>query len=280
MKTIIPMIRLDDKESIPPVRTINSGIMVVRVQDLITKGTAQLNELFYKIKRDGGIHKHLDYRGKVILSTIMRDDLLKKVGTPIYSDLIEYLKPDYVFSIDCETYDNEHSYSIKEIRSSLIKTLEIRRLFPEIKIIGLVKGCDRNQILKHYKILKGIFGIDIFAIHTGDFFRNGDNNQIQKVKCYASLIKKEDNVVLLAGFGSQTRLEEFSFADGCITYAHMINARKRIILEERKKIRNNKMTCGEACIHNLKQMKINLKNSEKQTKLEAFNKKWVVEQEA
>jgi hypothetical protein len=279
MRLLIPTVKLDNQESIPPAKAINPKIISIRVQDLLKRHSAQLNSIYYKIKEAGGIHKYLGYKGKVILSSIMRDDILRKINNPIYFDVLENLKPDYFMTSDCESYDNEFSYSKKQIRRSLINTVEVLRLFPEIEPIGLIKGCERNQVLAHHKFLKGL-GVKIFVLHAGDFFRHGNESQIQKLKNYASLIKDEDNTVLLASFGSQKRLEEFLFIDGYITYSHVVNAQNGIILNGRRKEKNNSMTYHEACIHNLKQMFLNISNLRKQTKLEEFIKKWAVEPES
>jgi len=276
MEGIIPLVKLDNRESIKPVRAVNSRTIAVRAQDLIKKGTAQLSELFYKIKRSGGIHRYLDFKGEIILSTIMRDDLLMRVSNTLFFDLLEGLKPDYLLTIDCETYDNEYSFSRKQIIESLTRTVELMTLFPDIELIGLVKGCDRHQFLAHYRILKRL-GIRTFAIHAGDFLRAGET-QTQRVKSYASLIKEDNNAVLLAGFGCQRKLEEFSFVNGYITYTHMVNAQNGIIFNGRKKTRNHRMGYHEAGVHNLKQMIINLKDSKNQAKLGEFIT-WAEDQE-
>jgi len=278
MELLIPTIKLDNQESIPPAKAINPKIISVRIQDLLKKHSIQLNSLYYKIKEVGGIHKYLNYNGKVILSSIMRDDFLRRINNSIIFDILENIKPDYFITSDCETYNNEFDYSKQQIKKSLINTMEILRLFPEIKPIGLIKGCERNQILAHYNLFKKL-GINIFVLHAGDFFRQGDESQIQRLKAYANLVKKEDNILLLAGFGSQKRLEEFSFVDGYITYSHMVNAQHGIVLNGRKKEKNTCMTYHQAGVHNLKQMLLNLLDSKKQTKLTEFNLKWVAESE-
>ena len=273
MKLLVPTVKLDNKESILPVRAISPPMIVVRIQDLLTKKRVQLNELFYKIKRAAGIHSFLKYNGKIILSTIMKDYLLKKINAPIYFDILEGLKPDYYITIDCETYDNESEYSKKQLKEACLKTMELIKLFPEICPIGLIKGSNRKQILGHHNFLKRL-GINIFILHAGDFFRHGDNKQIQKLKNYANLIKKKDNILFLYGFGSQKRIDEFSFVDGYITYSHMVNAQNGIIFNQKKKQRNTKMSYHKAGIYNLKQMLLNLTEIKNQTKLNKYITQW------
>src|SRR3989344_1239909 len=222
MKQIIPLIRLDDPGSFIPARATNSRILAIRGQDLITKKGFP-NSRFYKIKHCGGIHSYLNYNGIVLLSFIMRDDLLEKINTTIYTDLIDGVKPNYWTTPDCPSYNLERIHSRKQISRSYQMTKEIIALCPDSRPIGHVKGADEEQVRKHYEELHNL-GINIFLLHTGDFFRHGDDGQIQKAKHYATIIKKKDNILLLYGFGSQKRLEEFSFADGCLTFSHYVAA--------------------------------------------------------
>ena len=276
MKHIIPVIRLDSKKSIIPAKILNCELIVVRAQELLTKRGILPNYIFYNIKEAGGIHRFLNYNGIVILSFVMKDKLLEKIDVPICCDFIEGLKPDYYTTPDCESYDLELSYSKKQIRKICKRTVELISLCPEYKVIGQIKGCDMNQIIAHLNFLMHL-GIKTVMLHIGDFLRHGNRNQIQKAKCYASLIKKKNNVLLLYGFGSQKLLEEFSFADGYITYSHIVNAQKGVIFVGRKRQKYSNINCLHAAIHNLKQMFLNLKESQKQTKLGGKNIKWVEE---
>ncbi len=274
MKQIIPITRLDDPGSLIPVRAVNSQSLVVRVQDLITESGVP-NSLFYKIKSCGGIHACLNYVGVVILSSVMRDNLLEKIDTTIYVDLIDGIKPDYYTTPDCSSYDLERAHSKKQISRSYEMTKQIIALCPDVIPIGQVKGADEEQIKQHYQMLHTL-GIKIFIFHTGDFFRNGSDEQIQKAKYYASLIKKKDNLLLLYGFGSQKRLEEFSFADGYLTFNHYVTALNGMIFKGRKKYKYQGMHYTEAATRNLKQMHLNLIESKKQAKLFGGRKQWVV----
>ncbi|MFH1311508.1 MAG: hypothetical protein ABIH65_03830 [Nanoarchaeota archaeon] len=279
MKYIIPVIRLDNLSSLLPARAMNCDKIVVRAQDLLSKKKALSNYLFYRIKHCGGIHNFLrkfGYGGCIILSFIMKDELLEKINETILCDLIEGLKPDYYTTVDCESYDKDMPHSKRQIVEACRKTINLMRLCPEYKIIGHVKGCNERQIISHFHLLEKL-GIKIFLLHSGDFLRHGDKNQIQKVKYYAGLIKKKDNIVLLYGFGSQKRFEEFSFVDGYITYSHIVNARKGIIFIGRKRQKYSGMKPIQAATHNLKQMFFNLKESQKQIKLFGGEKSWVEE---
>ena len=276
MEHLIPVIRLDDLTSMISVKAVGCNMIAIRAQDLVSKKKALPNYLFYKIKHLGGAHAFLKYNGTIILSFIMKDELLEKVDETILCDLIEGLKPDYWTSVDCKSYDKDISYSKKQIVSACKKTINLIKLCPEYKMLGQVKGCNESQIVSHFQLLEKL-GVRIFLLHSGDFLRHGDKNQIQKIKYYAQLIKKKDNVVLLYGFGSQKRLEEFSFIDGYITYSHMVNARNGKIFVGRKRHEYSKIKPIEAAIYNLRQMFTNLKDSKKQTKLIGGEKQWVEE---
>lgn len=275
IKTIIPVVRLDYRKTFQIASAVNVPIIVVRVQDVISKRTGEPNYLFKEIKSYGGIHNFLEYDGIIILSLIMRDELIWRFSPRQYSEIIRGLKPDAYTTVDGATYDKQELKSFKELIRLSKETKELLRLCPEIKPIGQVKGCNSMQIKLHLEYFKKL-GINILIFHVGDFFRNGNESMIQKAKHFCSLIKNENNTLFLYGFGSQKRLIDFSFVDGYITYSHMINAQHRTILNGRKKEKNNCMTYDQAAIYNLKQMILNLKHIRKQTKLFIGGKcKWV-----
>jgi hypothetical protein len=156
--------------------------------------------------------------------------------------------------------------SWKEIRRISKDTVELIRLCPGIVPVGHVKGCNSFQVRYHLSFLQRI-GIGIFIFHTGDFFRNGDHNLIQKAKHYCSLIKKEDNTLILHGMGSQKMIIEFSFADIYCTYSHMITARTGQYYCDTKKRKYSTGDVKEIAYLNLDQMFKNLKITQIQTKL-------------
>ena len=264
---IISLVRLSCENSIKLAKAINSPIIVIPVYDLISDATATPNSLFKRIKKLGGFHSALDYNGIVILSFIMRDDLIEKFKLPEqYAEIINGLKPDFYFTPDGLTYEKQDNKSFFEIIRILLLTAQLIKLCPNITPIGLVKGANETQIKAHRDSLKKL-GINKFVFHTGDFFRNGSPDMIQRAKYYCSIIKRDGNPLMLYGFGSPKLMLEFSFVDYFITYTHFVNAkhRKSFVGTEKEKYSNKPVY--ELALHNFKELSNHLKKLRYQTKL-------------
>ena len=228
------------KKMIDISKSINPPFLVITLMDLISYRTLHLNKTFDKIVKAGGIHNFLKYKGKIILSLIIKDDMLLKLNYYDYAYIINHIKPDFYTTPDCETYDNEHITSIREIKKSLIFTKRLIELCPNSTPIGHVKGCDEWMVENHTKILKEGLGIQNFIFHVGDFLRHGDPNMITKARNLAFKIRKHAKNLLLYGMGAQNNLIRFSFADVYITDTHFVNAIHRKKFIGTKKIRSNK----------------------------------------
>ena len=280
VRGMIPQVRLDCENSRKLALALNSFPLVIPIYDLICNDTGKPNQLFKKIKDCGGLHNFLNYSGTIILSSIMRDDLIKKIKLPEeYAEIIKGSKPNFYFTPDGLTYENKDEDSLKEIIRLSKLTLKLKELCPEIQPIGLVKGSNYLQIKAHKNFLKKL-GVKVFAFHTGDFFRNGDEKRIQTAKYYCSLIKEEGNLLMLYGLGSPKRMLEFSFADFFITYTHFVTARNGNIFEGSKKINYSNMSVYEAAIYNFKELSNHLKKLQYQTKLFIGGEcKWAVGQQ-
>jgi hypothetical protein len=137
---------------------------------------------------------------------------------------------------------------------------------PDVKPIGHVKGCNSVQIKLHLEYLKGL-GINTFMFHVGDFFRNSDESMIQQAKYFCSLIKEENNTLLLYGLGCPKKMLEFSFADFFITYGHFVNARNGKTFNNGIKQKSNNDSVYDVALHNFEEMTKSLKSLKKQTKL-------------
>jgi len=266
VKTIFPEIRLNDRKGLLMIMNPNVKGIIVPIQDLILKSTGKPNSLFYKIKNVGGLHNYLDFKGLIILSLIMRDDLISLMLPSDYAEIINGAEPNCYTTIDGSTYENQEKRSLKELERISNETLELVRLCPGKIPIGHVKGSSSIQIKYHFSFLKNV-GIKIFIFHTGDFFRNGDQNMIKKAKQYCSLIKKADNILILHGMGSQNKIIEFSFADIYCTYSHMITARTGQYYSGTKKKKYSIGNVEDIASLNLNQMFKNLKITQFQTKL-------------
>lgn len=273
-KEIVPLIRLDCKRSIELARSINRKIIVVPIYDLILESNAKPNQKFKKIKKAGGIHNYLNYNGIIILSLIMKDEIIWKCLPEQYAEIINGIMPDAYTTIDGGTYDKEELESIQEIIRISKETKKLISLCPNIKPIGHVKGCNKSQIKLHLNFLKSL-GINTFLFHTGDFFRKGDKEMMNKAKTFCSLIKKDKNILFVYGVGTPKRMLEFSFCDLFITYNHFVTARYGKIFKEKKKHEYSNMDVYEATAHNFKELSNYLEDLKYQTKLlDGGKNKW------
>lgn len=272
MKLIIPTLRLDDKQNIDLTLTLNRPVLLVRAQDLICKKSLKFNDVFHRIKSNGGIHSFLNnYQGIVILSFVMQDRLIKGMDILSYAKLVNTLAPDMYLTPDGETYFGEPSFSILELRRIASLTKKLINLCPYSTPMGQVKGANLQQAQAHFNFLKSL-GMNYFTFHSGDFFRCRDKMAISEAKNICTMIKNQGGHLLLYGFGSQKKLEEYSFVDGYITFSHVITAQKGFIYTGRKRQRGQRLNFSETAKANFGEMEKNLINSKNQAKLFAGGK--------
>lgn len=223
MVRLFPVIKLSDSNMLDLLKVLPLNCIVLRLQDLVASKTYDTNSTFRKIKKARGAHNFLGFRGKIILSLVMKDEIISKFNPEKYAEIIHTLKPDFYTTVDGETYEGEEELSLREINRCFNETAELMKLCPLSKPVGHVKGSNELQVLYHVNLLKSL-GINDFILHIGDFFRNGDPGMILRAKKYALIIKKQARNLFLYGMGSQKRLIEFSFADGYITFNHFVTA--------------------------------------------------------
>lgn len=274
---LFPIIRLDDSSLRDAWRAIPTRFLIVRLQDVITKDSVQFNKTFRDIVKAGSLHNFLGFRGPIILSSIMRDDLISRADIVMYIHAIKSLKPDFFITPDGETYDKETEISQKEIRRALSETNIIIKNCPNTIPIGLVKGCNEFQVECHTRALKEM-GIDYFVFHVGDFFRNGDDKMIRKARFLSSKICPYAKRLILYGMGSQKRLLEFSFADAYATFNYFTVAKYGMIYQGTKKIKYIGGYNTSIVKNNLIEMYKNTLSLQKQTRLVGGLKPWVGEQ--
>jgi len=264
---------------------MNLPAIVVRLQDLLTPSGNKFNTTFSQIKTVGDIHNHQNFKGQIILSTIMRDDLIAKVPLNMYVEAIQVLRPDSCLTPDAETYesttywkDGQMYYDGKEVSSKEVirvssATMLLRRIFPNQHFIGLVKGSSAEMIENHAKFLVSQ-GITDLALHIGDFMRFGINDNIQRGKLYATIIRRIGKQLFLFGMGCQARLLEFSFADAYITYSHFIAARHGLKFAGTKAVSLDQGYSPELVRNNLQELLKNIKRIQFQRKLFEDEKEW------
>lgn len=279
MVDLIPITKVDERKMVDISMSIPTQCVVVRLLDLISSKTLNLNETFFKIKKAGGIHNYLGCDKEIILSLIVKDDMISRLTYQDYAYIIKNIKPSSFTTPDCETYDNETEVSIEEIKKSLLQTKPIIELCPECKPIGHVKGCDEFLVSKHVELLKSL-GVKDFVFHIGDFARHADSNMINKAKNLAFKIRPHADRLFLYGMGSQNNLIGFSFADYYVTNNHFVTARYGMKFLGTKKVKYQGKYNLEIVRSNLFEMYKNIRNMCKQQKLiEGGEIRWVAEQE-
>jgi len=266
MVILSPIIRLDNPETFEVLNVLPVELLTVRLQDLISKSTFKFNNTYKDIISAGGLHNFLNFKGEILLSLIMRDEIIFNLQINDYVEAINSLRPDFFTTLDGETYEGEFYISWKELDRVNEENRTILDLCQQSKPIGLVKGCSEKQIDYYVEKLKSS-GIEDFIFHSGDFFRNGDSRMIRKARSYCYRIRKQARTLFLYGMGSQRRLIDFSFADVYITFKHFVSAINRIRFIGTKQVRCNGRDVPQILKKNFIEMHKNLKAIETQTKL-------------
>jgi len=266
MVILSPLVRLDDRETFRVIDVVPVKLVTVRLQDLILKKTFRLKKTYHDIISAGGLHSYLDFKGEILLSLIMKDEIIANLSTKKCAKLINSLKPDLFTTLDGETYEGEFSYSWKEIERINEENKVLLKSCLNCKPVGLVKGCSEKQIDTHVDFLKSQ-GIDDFIFHVGDFFRNGDVTLIRKSRSYCSRIRKKARKLYLYGMGSPRRLIEFSFADVYITFTHFVTARNGMKFCGTKRVNYCGNYTPERMVDNFIEMHKNITSINNQSKL-------------
>jgi hypothetical protein len=205
MVLLSPIIRLDTKESFSVIEAVPLDLVVVRLQDLISKSNFKFTELFNQIVACGGLHKFLSFDGKILLSLIMRDEIIANFGPVRYAEAINSLCPDLFTTVDGETYEGEVWLSAKELKRINSENQQLLALVSGSKPVGLVKGCTPSQIENHAKLLVAE-GMGELIFHVGDFFRLRDLMMIKRARMYSLIIRKYAKSLILYGLGSPKRI--------------------------------------------------------------------------
>jgi len=267
MVILAPIVKLDAKETFDVFRAVPIKFIVVRLQDLISKRTYGFNKSYYDIIDLGSLHDFLHFHGHILLSLIMKDEIIANFRPSNYVTALASLIPDSCTTIDGETYEGEYSLSLKEIERIHAENKELVKLYPKCRYIGLVKGCTESQIKYHINLLKSL-GIEDFVFHIGDFFRYGDPNMIRKARSLSYSIRQNtNNLLMLYGMGSQERLSEFSFADVFISFKHFVTAKNGMKFIGTKQIKYTGGYDSKILLNNFIQMYKNVESLKKQVKL-------------
>ncbi len=266
MVTLSPIVKLSDKETFDVFRVVPVKLIVVRLQDLVSKNTYEFNKTYYDVISAGGLHSFLGFNGLILLSMVMRDEIIAHFKPSRYATAINSLIPDSFTTIDGETYEGEYSLSSREIERIHAENRELVKLCPKFQPLGLVKGCTKNQIEYHVRLCKSL-RIEDFVFHVGDFFRHGDPNMIRKARSFSSRIRKHANCLVLYGMGTQERLLEFSFADIYVSFNHFVTAKNGMKFVGTKKVKYIGSYRSQIMIDNFIQMHKNVESLKEQARL-------------
>jgi len=266
MVVLSPIVKLDAKDTFDVLRVLPIKFVTVRLQDLVLKDTFRFNKTYYDVVSAGGLHNFLDFDGHVLLSLIMKDEIIANFNPEKYAKAINSLIPDFYTTIDGETYMGEYSLSLREIKRIHAENKKLVEFCPKYQPIGLVKGCTENQIEFHVNLLKSL-GIKDFVFHVGDFFRHGDVNMIRKARSFSFRIRKHARRLILYGMGSQERLHEFSFANIYVTFNHFVTAKNGMKFVGTKKTKYSGSYDPKIVTNNFVEMYKNVMSLDKQTKL-------------
>jgi len=265
IKFIMPTIKLKEEMTYPNSIDFKCPGVVIRLQDLLSADGHRLTPLFWEIVSNGGIHDFLRFDRTVILSSIMKDQMILGCSKETYRKAIGGLQPDYYITPDGETYQGEKNISAYEIRRICNDTLFLMRNCGDCKPIGLVKGCNLNQIIYHTRQLSDL-GIDIFLFHAGPFLDAKTLLCLNNARIFFNAIRNLAPRLLIYGIGARDHLKLFISADGYITNSHYMAAFKRLRLTNGKWEKDKKTPTIDLIDHNLHEIEkclLNIQSSER-----------------
>ena len=118
-----------------------------------------------------GLHDYLGFTGRILLSTVMPDELIDKLDREQYFRLIKDLRPDATMVPDNYTYVDMPLYQSWSQTIRLV-TLANDFLDLDIPVIGLVKGAIAQQYV--WALRKQVeMGYVSFALPSRELFKQG-----------------------------------------------------------------------------------------------------------
>ena len=138
--------------------------IVVRLAELVVRPN-----LLSEVSREG-LHNHLGFDGKIILSTIMPDELIDQLQPKDYLRLVRGLRPDATMIPDNYTYMDDPLYLSW---SQTIRLVRNACSFLDLGIpaIGLIKGATSEQVSWSTKQLISM-GYATFALPARELSRS------------------------------------------------------------------------------------------------------------
>jgi len=218
-----PVIKLSEPMTHDAALNTGNRLIVVKAQELFAKGGRGFSKWFYRIKEAGGVHQYFNYGGKILLSHVMHNRVLRNCTTEMYAEAIDVLQPNLSTTIDGETYLDKQILAKKECARCLDETAKLMNLCPNHRFVGLVKGASVGQVELYLEGLLTL-GMTDFALHAGDFLCRGNRLARESAIQYARVIRPKARTFTLYGASSPLYVWRFPPADAYITQTHFIMA--------------------------------------------------------
>jgi len=200
----VPVIRLTDERSwfwndLP------LPWIVVRLAELVK------DKALMQSASSCGLHDFLGFDGKILLSTVMEDELLDGLTPKDYIGMINEIKPDATMTPDSYTYlDDPLCLSWEQT----LKQAVFSRVFSELDmpVVGIIKGVIWKQIA--WSAERAIeLGCGSFAIPSRELAEEGLLDGVISAVTTALSKGKEDAQLLLYGLSYPVRKRsEFAYS--------------------------------------------------------------------
>lgn len=255
IRPLLPVVKLAEKQTYPPFDSPIVQGLVVKVQDMLTVDGTGTNAVYRRIQDAGGIHEYFHFDGNVVLSSIMRDRMIRGFTSEQYCEIIEALRPDYYITPDGETYLKERKLSAYETSRIERETEFLINSCLKAKPIGLVKGSTLMQVKEHAESMLEM-DVGLFAFHAGEFLNRGNSYSKARAFEFARSIRRMVPWLLIYGIGSRRYIERFEYADGFVTQCHFTEAFRGYIYRYGKRRPLSSGSIREAITNNLTDLQI------------------------
>lgn len=192
----VPIISLNDKRSWFW-NDIHLPWIVVRLSEFVKNKT-----LIQRVV-SRGLHEFLGFDGKILLSTVMEDELLDALMPSDYIRTIGEIRPDATMTPDSYTYlDDPLCLSWEQT----LKQAAFSRIFSELEIpvVGLIKGAIGKQIT--WSTEKAIeLGCESFALPSRELVKLGLFDGVLSAIMSTLGKSKKDTQLLLYGLSYPIR---------------------------------------------------------------------------
>lgn len=239
--TVEPIIIATNEKSLSLLQNPNfeCSRAFLRALEYITSDGKSLTPLFDRTAAKGGFNAANNIGTPIVLSLIMDNARCSGLSARTVSTLIKGLKPAYCTTMDEATYLRDNSWSLHKLKQIRTKNRHLIQDNPEMKFIGIIKGCTSEQIQEHVSELQDL-GIEQFIFHIGDYIAHGSKYERKCAKEFVLTIRNLVPTLYLYGIGSKKMIQTFPYVDGIITLNHIIEPHNGIITNAQGRITHEK----------------------------------------